>query len=308
MLDRVLGMQVFARVAALGGFSAAARVLGMSQTMATKHVAALEERLGVKLFHRTTRRVTLTEAGRRYLEFCERILVEMDEAEQAAAADRVEPRGLLRLAVPVSFGVREIAPLLADFTRLHPQVSVELGLNDRVVDLVEEGWDLAVRIGLLRDSSLVARRLAPCRIILCATPAYLRAHGTPRTIADLAGHDCLGYTLPTPATADRWVFGETADIVVPVTTRLRANNGDALLAAALAGQGLIYQPTFILGDDIRAGRLVPLALDHPVRSKLAVHALMPPGRNPPAKVRAFVDFLALRFWPEAPWDRGLGFF
>lgn len=305
MLDRIASMQVFARVAALGGFSAAARALGMSQTMATKHVAALEERLGVKLFHRTTRRVTLTEAGRRYLEFSERILLEMEDAEEAAAADRIEPRGTLRLAVPVTFGVREIAPLIADFVRLHPKVTVELGLNDRIVDLVDEGWDMAVRIGQLRDSSLIARRLAPCRVALCATPGYLQVHGTPRIVADLSAHTCLVYTLPSPATADRWHFGEKGEVVTPVKGPIRANNGEALLTAALQGLGLIYEPSFIVAPDIRAGRLVSVRLDHPPHAGLAVHAIMPPGRNPPAKVRAFVDFLALRFWPEPPWDRGL---
>ena len=151
MLDRVTGMQVFARVAALSSLSAAARALGMSQTMATKHIAATEERLGVKLLHRTTRRLTLTEAGRRYLDAVERILVEVEEAEAAASADRVEVRGTLRINVPVSFGVREIAPLVAEFTRSYPSVTIDLGLNDRVVDLIEEGWDMAVRIGRLAE-------------------------------------------------------------------------------------------------------------------------------------------------------------
>lgn len=305
MLDRLTGMRVFVRVATLGGFSAAARALGMSQAMATRHVLSIEERLGVKLLQRTTRSVTPTEAGRRYLDSCERILVEIEEAEEAAAADRIETRGMLRLAVPLAFGTREIAPLMAGFVRRHPAVTIDLGLSDRIVDLVDEGWDLAVRIGQLKDSSLVARRLAPCRLALCATPDYLAAHGTPRRIADLAAHRCLGYTLPTPATADRWLFGRDGGIAVPVAVVLRANNGDALLAAALAGMGLIYQPTFILAPDIRAGTLVPLTLDEPVIETLAVHAVLPPGRNPPGKVRAFVDFLALRFWPEPPWDRGL---
>ena len=170
MLDRITSMQGFVRVATLGGFSAAARNLGLSQTMVTKHVVALEERLGVKLFRRTTRTVTLTEAGRRYLESCERILAEIEEAEQAAVADHLEPRGLLRLAVPVVFGNREIAPLLADFAKLNPAVSIDLGLNDRVVDLVEEGWDMAVRIGALKDSTLIARRIAACRVVQCASP------------------------------------------------------------------------------------------------------------------------------------------
>ncbi len=184
MLDRFTGMQVFARVAALGSLSAAARSLGMSQTMATKHVAALEGRLGVKLLHRTTRRLTLTEAGRTYLDAVERILGEVDDADAEAAAGALEVRGTLRLNVPVSFGIREIAPLIPAFLQSHPAVSIDLGLNDRQVDLIEEGWDLAVRIGDMASSSLAARRLAACRTVLCAAPCYLSEKGTPRTIAD----------------------------------------------------------------------------------------------------------------------------
>ncbi len=194
MLDRLTGLEVFAKVAAAGSLSAAARAMGLSQTMVTKHLSALEARLGVKLFHRTTRRLSITEAGRLYLESSERILADMEAADAAITAERIEPRGLLRVNVPVVFGTRQIAPLLAQFSELYPNVVVELGLNDRLVDLAEEGWDLAIRIGKLRDSSLVARRLAPNRVVVCAAPSYLAAHGTPRTVADLAAHNCLGYT------------------------------------------------------------------------------------------------------------------
>jgi DNA-binding transcriptional LysR family regulator len=304
MLDRVTGMLVFVRVATHGSFSAAARALNLSQTMATKHVAAIEERLGVKLFHRSTRRLTLTEAGRHYLASCERILPDIDEAESSARADHLEPRGTLRLNVPLAFGVREIAPALAEFARLHPALSIDLGLSDRQVDLIDEGWDLAVRIARLQDSSLVARWLAPCRVLVCAAPSYLAARGTPRRLADLAMHNCLGYTLPNPASAERWVFGANAEIAVPVAGNLRASNGDALLAAALAGQGLIYQPTFLVADGLRSGDLVALPLDQPTRV-LPINAILPSGRQPPAKVRAFVEFLARRFRPDPPWDRGL---
>lgn len=304
MLDRVTGMQVFARVAALGGFSAAARALGMSPAMATKHVDAIEDRLGARLLLRSTRRLTLTDAGQRYLEAVERILAEIDEADSAAAAETVEPRGTLRLNAPLSFGFREVTPALAAFAELYPALKVEAGLTDRFVDLIEEGWDLAIRLGTLRDSSLIARRLAPVRVALCAAPEYLARHGTPKTIADLARHNCLGYTLPTAATAGRWVFGEDASIVVSVSGNLIANNGDALRTAALAGQGLIYQPTFILADDLRAGRLVAIRLDRPSVVFGGVHAVWAAGRRVPAKVRALVDFLAVR-WAAAPWDAGL---
>jgi DNA-binding transcriptional LysR family regulator len=304
MLDRLTGLEVLVKVAAVGNLSAAARSMGMSQTMVTKHLAALEARLGAKLFHRTTRRLSITEAGRSYLEASERVLADIEAANAAVAADRVEPRGLLRLNVPVVFGTRQIASLLPEFAQRHPRVTLELGLNDRQVDLAEEGWDMAIRIGALTDSSLVARRLAPCRMVACAAPSYLKARGTPRTVAQLADHNCLGYTLAQSGT-ERWNFGRRAQVNVPVSGDLRANNGDALLAAAVAGQGIIYQPTFIVADDLRAGRLTTLPLDQPTNERLAVHAVYLPDRHPPAKVRAFIDFIAKRFAPEPPWDHGL---
>jgi DNA-binding transcriptional LysR family regulator len=302
MLDRITGLQVFAKVASLGSFTAAARSLAMSQSMATKHVDAIEARLGTRLLHRTTRRLSLTEAGQRYLESAERILAEIDEADQAAA-ETVEPRGTLRVAGPLSFGFREIAPALADFARLYPHVKVDFGLSDRIVDLVEEGWDLAIRIAALRDSALVARKLAPIRVMLCAAPAYLAARGTPRTTADLKDHNCLGYTLPTAANAGRWLFGADASLVVEVSGNLVASNGDALRMAALAGQGIIYQPTFLVADDLRAGRLHAIALDHPLPVFGNVHAVYAPSRYVPTKVRRFIDFLAERWSGVPPWDR-----
>jgi DNA-binding transcriptional LysR family regulator len=297
VLDRVTGMQVFARVAALGSFSAAGRALGLSQTGVTKHVAALEARLGTRLLHRTTRRLTLTETGRSYLEACERILAEIAEAEALVGAEGVEAHGTLRLNVPLSFGVREIAPALAAFSAAHPALTIELGLNDRRVDLIEEGWDLAVRIGSLADSGLIARRLASSRLVVCAAPAYLDRHGTPRRPEELKGHNCLGYTL---SDASGWRFGDQA---YPVSGTLRAPNGAALVAAAVAGLGLVYQPTFLVAEALRAGTLVALDLGAPCPT-LPIHALMPPGRRP-AKTRAFVDYLAERFAGEPAWERDL---
>lgn len=306
MLDRITGLQVFARSAALGSLSGAARALGMSQTMATKHMAALEDRLGVRLLHRTTRKVTPTEAGRRYLESAERILAELDEADAAASAERVEVTGTLRVNAPVSFGIREIAPLLPTFSRTHPALAVDLGLNDRVVDLVEEGWDVAIRIGRLDDRTLFARKLARCRLLVAASPDYLRARGVPQTLADLAHHNCLGYTLSRSLGPQNWRFGGGGEVDIGIRGDLRANNGDALVAAAVAGQGLVYEPTFLLGDEIRAGRLVALALDRPPIELPGIYAVYAAHRRPPAKTRAFIDFLAARFGDPPAWDRGLG--
>jgi DNA-binding transcriptional LysR family regulator len=303
MLDRFTGMQVFASVAAQGSLSAAARALGMSQTMATKHIAALEVRLGVKLLHRTTRRLTLTEAGRAYLDAVERILGEVDDADAEAAAGAVEVRGTLRLNAPFSFGIREVAPLIPGFLRNHPALTIDLGLNDRQVDLIEEGWDLAVRIGDMVDSSLIARRLAPCHTVICAAPRYLTGKATPRTIADLAHHNCLGYTLSQFTGVGRWLFGSDRKTSVTVSGSLKANNGDALVAAAVAGEGIVYQPTFLVAREIAAGLLVPIELDQPGITLDGIFAIYPASRRPPAKVRAFIDFLAKHFGPVPEWDR-----
>ncbi len=302
MLDRVTSMQVFARVATLGSLSAAARVLGMSQTMATKHMAALEDRLGVKLMHRTTRRLTLTEPGRIYLEAVERILGDIDDADAAASAETVQVRGTLRLNAPVSFGMREIAPLLNELTRRHPALTIDLGLNDRQVDLIEEGWDLVIRIGSLANSSMIARRLAPCRTVVCAAPSYLAAHGSPRTIAELENHVCLGYTLSRAVGADRWSFGRDGKAVIAIRGNLKANNGDALVAAAIAGQGIIYQPTFLVAREINAGTLVPLKLDHEPYELDGIYAAYPADRRPPAKVRVTIDLLAEKLGSVPPWE------
>lgn len=302
MLDRLTSLEVFNKVAALGSLSAAARAIGMSQTMVTKHIAALEQHLGVRLFHRSTRRLSITEAGRNYLEASARILADMEAADSAVAADRVEPRGALRINAPVSFGARQIAPLLLEFSHRCQQVTVELGLNDRLVDLADEGWDLALRVGSLGDSSLIARRIAPCRAIVCAAPSYLQAHGKPQKLADLSQHNCLGYTLSRLTGADRWTFGRRSDLTVQVKGNLRSNNGDALRAAAVAGQGLIYQPTFMVADDLRAGTLVAIDLDHPAVEFGGIYAVFLPTPHPAAKVRVFVDFLVARFTPEPPWD------
>jgi len=302
VLDRLTGLEVFAKIAATGSFSAAGRALNLSQTMVTKHIAALEARLGTKLFHRSTRRLSITDAGRSYLDASERILADMEAADAAVAADRFEPRGVLRLNAPVSFGARQIAPLFGEFARRHPRVTVELGLNDRLVDLVDEGWDLAIRIGNLSDSSLIARRIAPCRTVVCAAPTYLKVHGKPRTVASLADHNCLGYTLSRQAGADRWTFGASGEVSIAVAGNLRANNGDALRAAAIAGQGIIYQPTFVVAKDLREGRLTALKLDHPTAEFGGIYAVFPPARHPAAKVRAFIDFLVERFEPAPPWD------
>ncbi|WP_213908817.1 LysR family transcriptional regulator [Stutzerimonas nitrititolerans] len=298
MLDRITGMRIFVRAVSAGSLSAAGRHLGISPAMATKHVDALESHLGVKLLHRTTRRLSLTEAGSDYLEACLRILPEIEEAEASAASQRVEARGLLRMNVPLTFGSRYIAPLVPAFSQRHPAVRVELGLNDSQVDLIDGGWDMAVRIGRLADSTLQARRLADCPLVVCAAPAYLDERGVPRKVADLAQHNCLSYTL---SQSKDWAFGRDGNARVTVSGDLLANNGSALVAAAVGGQGIIYQPQFIVAGALRRGELVVLELDKPAMDVGGIHLLYPPDRRPPAKVRVMADYLVESFKDEVPW-------
>jgi len=301
MLDRLTGITVFIKAATTGSISRAARQMELSAAMATKHLDALEARIGVKLLHRTTRKLTLTDAGRRYLEACSRILPELEEAEAAVGAERKDASGVLRLSAPLSFGVRYIAPLMAPFAAEHPNVTVELGLNDRRIDLIEEGWDMTVRIGTLDESRLVARKIADAAVVLCAAPAYWRKHGKPTQAAELSLHNCLRYSLSAHATRNVWAFGRQREILIPVSGNLRANNGDALVKAAIEGQGVICEPEFIVADAVRAGQLEVAVLEEPFGQLDGIHIVYPPQRHLPKRSRAMIDFLAARFGPVPPW-------
>ncbi|HYC05062.1 MAG TPA: LysR family transcriptional regulator [Azospirillaceae bacterium] len=310
-MDRLEEMCLFARVAETRSFTAAAQKLGLSKSVASRRVAELEGRLGARLLNRTTRHISLTEAGEAFYKRCIRILADVEEAERAATDLHGAPRGLLKVAAPMSFGMLHLAKAVADFLETYPEIELAMELNDRFVDLVEEGYDVAVRIGRLKDSSLVARRLCPARRVVCASPGYLKRRGVPKVPEELAQHDCLVYTNnPQP---DLWTFPTTPGPTAPggsemrgvrVSTRLSANNGDVLRAAAVAGQGIVVLPTFIVGEDLAAGRLEPVLLDWTV-SDQGVHCVYPPGRNLSPKVRVFVDFLAGRFGPVPYWDAGL---
>jgi DNA-binding transcriptional LysR family regulator len=301
MLDRITGMQVFSRAAHTGSLSAAARQLSISPGMATKHLDALEGRLGVRLFHRSTRKLSLTEPGRQYLELCIRLLPELEEVEAMIASQRVDATGLLRLNTPLSFGVRYVAPLISAFSAQHPKVTVDLGLNDRVVDLVDEGWDLTIRVGPLKDSRLVSRRLAESAMIVCAAPAYLIERGRPKLWADLKHHNCLGSAISAVSQPDEWLFGEHRDKRVAVKGTMRTNNGNALVNAAIAGLGVLYEPEFIVADAIRRGELESVTLDAPAASLGGIHLIYLPDRTPTAKVRVMIDFLVAAFNPNPPW-------
>lgn len=292
-VDRLQGMAVFVRVAELSSFSAAARQLGLSTSAVSKHVAALEERLGARLLNRTSRRLALTEVGSAYRDRCARIVREVEAAELAATGDAVEPRGKLKVNAPVSFGFRHLAPLLPEFLARHPGIGLDLTLNDRFVDLLEEGYDVAVRIGRLDDSTLVARRLATARFACVASPAYLARAGTPATPDALADHNCLSYSYR--RRFDEWSFARGGERRrLRVRGNLAANNGDVLRAAACAGLGIAHLPDFLLAeDDLAAGRLVRV-LPGWHAPEIPIHAVFPPQRHAFARLRVFVDFLVER--------------
>ena len=298
-------MAVFARVVEMESFTRAAEELRLSKSAVSKQVSRLEDRLGVRLLNRTTRRLSLTEAGAAFYEGCRKTLSEAEAAEQAVTHLAMTPRGVLKVNVPMSFGFLHVGPALPDFLGRCPELELDLDLNDRRVDLVEEGYDVAVRIGLLADSSLVARRLAPSRLLLCAAPGYLAAHGRPAAPEDLAGHDCLVYSYR--SAGSQWHFrGPDGLRRVKVAGRLRVNNGDTLLAAALGGLGIALLPSFIAGDDLRAGRLERVLPGWREAEEPSVHAVYPASRNLSPKVRVFVDFLAARFGEPPYWDEGIG--
>lgn len=299
-MDRLTAMEVFTRVVERSSFTLAAEELRLSRAMVSKHVQDLEERLGVRLLNRTTRRVSVTEAGRHYFERCAQILAEVEAAENAAGEHQIEPRGLLRLNAPMSFGIRHLGPAIAEFSRIYNGVAVDMVLNDRVVDLIDEGYDLAVRIGRLADSSLIGRRLAPCRLVVCAAPEYLAERGKPVHPDDLGAHNCLDYTYAALRNEWRFLKGQE-EVSVRISGNLMANNGDVLRAAALCGQGIVMQPTFLVGDDLNTGRLVPLLTEYRL-PELGIFALYPPGRVS-AKVRSFVSFLASLYGDAPDWDR-----
>ena len=293
-------MEVFARVVEARSFSGAARRLGMSKSVVSKHITRIERTLGVRLLNRTTRRLSLTEVGAAFYERCAQIVVQAEEAELIATRSHSEPRGVLKVNVPVAFGVRHIAAALAEFSAPYPELRVDMTFNDRFVDLAEEGYDVAIHIAEDLDGGLISRRLAPIRRTVCATPEYWRRHGTPQTPEDLARHNCLVYTYL--HVHDEWCFeGPKGEVRVPINGNLRVNNENALLRAALGGLGVGLLPTFIAGEDLQSGALQAVLSDYAVPAT-AVYAVYLPNRHLSAKVRAFIDFFVTRFGPQPYWD------
>jgi DNA-binding transcriptional LysR family regulator len=300
-MDRLANMEAFVRVAETKSFSEAARRLRSSKSLVSRQVAALEAELGVRLFHRTTRSLSLTDEGRSYHAQVTRILGEIEEANLSVSSSRAAPRGRLRVSAPMSFGILHLGPAMRDFLVRFPDVELDLSLNDRYVDVVDEGFDLAIRVGRLADSSLIARRLAGHRMIVCASPDYLNRHAEPNDPDDLKRHQCLCYS--TNALTPEWHFvaKDGAPWRVPIQGPLHANNGDVLRSAALQGLGVAYLPSFIVGADIQGSALVSLLPDY-VPTDTAIYAVYPHSRHLSPKVRAFIDFLAERYGSTPHWD------
>lgn len=298
-MDRLTGLTTFVGVVDCGGFSAAARRLNMSVTMVSSHVQALEDRLGARLLNRTTRRIGLTEIGKEYYERCVHILAELEEADRAAGALYATPRGMLRLYTGTPI-VQFLAPVISEFLALHPAVSVHLTIGERMVDLVEEGYDLAIRPLPPPDSSLIVRSLTPWRNILCCSPGYLESHGPPQRLDELAQHNCLQYAFY--PFGDEWRFtgpdGEPA--AVRVSGNLVSNSAEALRIVALNGQGVFLGPSFVVTGDIAAGRLVRI-LDEYRPVEFAINAIYPHRHHVSSKVRSFIDLAAERFLEHRKW-------
>lgn len=299
-MDRFQEMSVFAAVVDAGSFVGASDALEMSKPAVSRHVAELEARLGVRLLHRTTRRLSLTEEGEVFYARCKELLGELEEAEAEITSRAGKAAGQLKVSAPVSFGLLHLAPLWPAFMARHPDVVLDVTLSDRMVDLVEEGFDLAVRVARLPSSSLVGRKLSSTRAVLCASPKYLKAHGTPQHPSELARHTVIAYSLL--STGDTWSFeGPDGAVSVKVQPRMRSNSGDTCRAAALGHQGIIIQPTFLIGDDLRSGALVELMPQYrPI--ELGIYALYPTRKHVLPKVRLLVDHLVAalkkKSWPD----------
>ncbi|NTZ83012.1 LysR family transcriptional regulator [Burkholderia metallica] len=303
-MDRLTSLGVFVAAVEEGSLAAAARRFGLSPAMAGKHVSAIEAQLNARLLQRTTRRLSLTDIGQTYYARSKQILEAFEDANREAHDSQRTARGVLRIAAPVTFGAMHLGEVTARYLEDHPQVNVEVLLGDRYVDLLEAGIDVAIRIGKLQDNGLVTRRIAPCRMVICASPAYIERHGTPRRPGDLLH-------------AQRLVFSEAVSVgdwtlfdaknrahVIEGPCRIAANNTQMLLSAALAGAGVAYGPTFVFGEHVRRGELVALLPNYRA-TELTIQAVYPSARRIPLKVRRFVDYLTATFGNEPPWDRSM---
>lgn len=301
-MDKLTSMIVFTKVAKAGSFAAAAKELDLSRAMATKHVMQLENSLGIRLLNRTTRNLSLTEVGVVYLERCLQILDDIEETELAVTRLQTEPRGTLKVNAAPFFGAYHLAPAIAAYNQVYPDVNVELVLQSGYVDLIEEGFDLAIHLDDLHDSSLIARKLGGSQRVVCGAPSYFKNRSVPETPNDLKLHNCLVNSSMPPR--DQWQFIESESgktTVVKVAGTMEANVADALRMAAISGLGLVLLPTYMVGQDLRKGRLQAVLTDF-IPSPLEIHAVYPHRKHLSAKVRTFVDFLHERFHPTPYWE------
>lgn len=297
-MDKYQEMRVFSAVVEASSFVGAADILDMSKAAVSRYVSELEQRLGVRLLHRTTRRLSLTPEGEVFLARCREILSSIEASEVEITTRSVSVSGLLKVSVPVSFGIRHMAPLWPDFLDLHPQLNLDVQLADRLIDLVDEGFDLAIRIARLEDSSLISRQIAATRLVLCAAPSYLERRGVPAHPSDLATHDVVGYSLL--ATGDQWQFeGPDGPVSVKVRPRFWSNNGDSCIAACVQGAGIQLQPTFLIDEELRRGALVEVLPQYQAAT-LGIYAVYPTRKFVLPKVRALIEFLDERL-KAAPW-------
>lgn len=294
-------LEIFARIAGAGNMSAAGRELGLSPAVISKRLSHMEERLGARLFQRTTRQLKLTEAGEGFYSKIVSILHNIEEAEAFVSELNHKVAGLLRVTAPVGFSQKHIAPFLNDFLSRFPDLSIELILRDEIVDIVGESFDLAIRVGELNDSSLVARKLAPCRRVLCATPDYLAKYGTPRSLADLTSHSCIPFNYQ-----NLWrLSGPKGTETVRVACKLRSNCGVVLHDAHLQGMGIALRSTWAVAADLQSGALRVVLPQYRESSGVAVYAVYPCRQHVPAKLKAFIDYFAQQFGPAPHWDRSL---
>ena len=299
-MDKLISMKVFEKVAKHNSFSAAAGDMGLSKAMVSKHIASLENSLDVLLFNRTTRRLSLTESGAAYLERVKNILADIEETELAVSTLSSEPRGTLKLTAPTSFGAFHLARAIGGYNQIFPQVQIEMFLTERLHDLAEDGLDLAIHVGHLEDSSLIAKRLASTRMVVCGSPAYLENYGPPKTPEDLVDHKCLIFSPRTPT--NEWSFKkDNKQFNVRVSGDIRSNIGDALRVASMQDSGLIQLPTYMTGLDIKAGRLQVVLEDYEP-PELPINALYLHRKHLSAKVRTFVDYLYEILHPVPYWD------
>lgn len=303
MKDRLTGMRVFAQVVEAKSFSAAADRLGMSKSLASRHVSALERSLAVKLLNRSTRKLSLTEAGAQFYQHCARIVQEAELAEQLLTQTQAEPAGVVRVTATPAFAVRHVLPALTEFHQKYPKIRVKLSCSNRSVDLGEEGFDLGIRVAFSPTPNLVARKLAANRSVLCATPAYLKRRGTPRRIEDLGKHECVLF--PRLAPKGVWTFRRDGrKHSVPVTGVFETDEMDAVRAAVAGNLGIGILPVYMVGDDLRQGKLVPLLRHYQVIPESAIYLVYLPNRTLSSRVRALIDFFVERFGPVPSWESG----